>query len=176
MRTDSHLPVPRSMQRLLLGLVLAVMAATGAWLVLERRAADRAVAPVPDAGRALDGLADAVSGKLKVDPKLAGDIAALKSAIRDTIEQAWERRAELRPGDADVSAAVTAALAERLAVAPSDLWMVGDSGNDVLAARAIGASAVAVSWGLTDRERLAALEPDVMIDEMGALLRLRGGA
>ncbi len=57
-----------------------------------------------------------------------------------------------------------------------DVWMVGDSGNDVLAARAIGASAVAVSWGLTDRERLEALEPDVMLEDFPSLLGLMGRA
>ena len=48
--------------------------------------------------------------------------------------------------------------------------MVGDSGNDVQAAKAIGASSVAVSWGLTDRDKLASFEPDVMLEEFASIL------
>lgn len=50
------------------------------------------------------------------------------------------------------------------------VWMVGDSCNDVNAARAIGATAIAVDWGLTERERLQACGPDVMLSGIAELL------
>ena len=54
------------------------------------------------------------------------------SDIRDTIEQAWERRGELRPGDREVADAVHAALAEldsgraRVAEPGPEGWVVND--------------------------------------------------
>jgi 2,3,4,5-tetrahydropyridine-2-carboxylate N-succinyltransferase len=54
------------------------------------------------------------------------------SDIRDTIEQAWERRAELRPGETEVADAVHAALAElesgraRVAEPGAEGWVVND--------------------------------------------------
>jgi phosphoglycolate phosphatase len=50
-----------------------------------------------------------------------------------------------------------------------DIWMVGDSRNDVLAAREIGASAVAVGWGLTEASVLLELQPDLMLSEFAEL-------
>jgi len=41
-----------------------------------------------DAGAALDGLADAIKGKLKVDPALAGDIATLKETTTENYRRA----------------------------------------------------------------------------------------
>jgi phosphoglycolate phosphatase len=63
-----------------------------------------------------------------------------------------------------------AALSE-LAIADGaeNVWMVGDSGNDVLAAREIGATAVAVDWGLTEPSALLELKPDLMLSEFAEL-------
>ena len=66
-----------------------------------------------------------------------------------------------------------AALSEmELEASGADVWMVGDSSNDVRAAKAIGATAVAVSWGLTAVERLEAEEPDVMVNDFSSFVAL----
>jgi acetolactate synthase-1/2/3 large subunit len=41
-----------------------------------------------DAGRALDGLADAIAGRIKIDPALAGDIATLKETTTENYRRA----------------------------------------------------------------------------------------
>jgi len=55
-----------------------------------------------------------------------------------------------------------------------EVWMVGDSGNDVLAGRAIGATTVSVAWGLTERGRLEGFAADRMIEGMGEMVGLVG--
>ena len=66
-----------------------------------------------------------------------------------------------------------------LDVAPADVVVVGDSSNDILAARALGAVAVGCAWGLNPREELQALGPDHLIDALPDLAALyappRGG-
>ena len=63
-----------------------------------------------------------------------------------------------------------AALSELgIADGAENVWMVGDSGNDVLAAREIGATAVAVDWGLTEPSALLELKPDLMLSEFAEL-------
>lgn len=52
------------------------------------------------------------------------------------------------------------------------VWMVGDSGNDVLGGRAIGATTIGVRWGLVDPEKLETFEPDAMLSGFGELLGL----
>src|SRR6478736_4352458 len=53
--------------------------------------------------------------------------------------------------------------AERLGADPAQTAYVGDSPFDVLAARAAGMYAVAVTWGrIHDRSKLHAAEPDVI--------------
>lgn len=59
---------------------------------------------------------------------------------------------------------------ERLGVAPGPgVWMVGDSPNDILAARALGLGAIAVSWGLSDPATLAGYAPDRMLTRFDEL-------
>ncbi len=68
---------------------------------------------------------------------------------------------------------------EGLDVAPRDVVVVGDSSNDILAARALGAVAVGCAWGLNPREELRALQPDHLIESLSELAALyalpRGG-
>lgn len=52
------------------------------------------------------------------------------------------------------------------------VWMVGDSGNDVLGGRAIGATTIGVRWGLVDPEKLELFEPDAMLSSFAELLEL----
>lgn len=54
------------------------------------------------------------------------------------------------------------------------VWMVGDSHNDVLSGRAIGAGTVGVTWGIGDLERLRAARPDHVVDSAGELVRIVG--
>jgi pyrophosphatase PpaX len=60
---------------------------------------------------------------------------------------------------------------ERLGARAEDSAYVGDSPFDVLAAKAAGMHAVAVTWGrIHDRARLEAEEPDVVVDRPEELL------
>jgi pyrophosphatase PpaX len=52
---------------------------------------------------------------------------------------------------------------------PCDCVYVGDATVDVLAARAAGMAAIAVSWGAADREALAATGPEALVDTVADL-------
>jgi 2-phosphoglycolate phosphatase len=69
--------------------------------------------------------------------------------------------------------------ARQLGVPVAEVVMVGDGPQDVLAGRAAGAFTVGVRGGIQAFERLAAAEPDVMIDTLaelpGAISRLESG-
>ena len=58
---------------------------------------------------------------------------------------------------------------EGLDVSPDEVAVVGDSPNDVLAARALGAISVGAAYGLTPRERLLAARPDHVIADIREL-------
>jgi len=62
--------------------------------------------------------------------------------------------------------------AAELEIRAADAWMVGDSPNDLIAARRIGCGAVAVSYGLKDRSLLEAEHPDALLDRFDELLEL----
>jgi phosphoglycolate phosphatase-like HAD superfamily hydrolase len=47
--------------------------------------------------------------------------------------------------------------------------LVGDAPSDIVAARANGARAVAVHTGISTREELAALEPDILLEDLRGL-------
>lgn len=81
------------------------------------------------------------------------------------------RGVELKPGPALLQLAC-----EGLGVPAAEVWMVGDSPNDVGAAQAVGAVAVGVSWGLVPVEALRASGPDVVVDSFGGLVELVRGA
>ncbi len=59
--------------------------------------------------------------------------------------------------------------AELLAVSPQECVFVGDSPHDVEAGRAAGAHTVAITWGVSDADRLRAAGPDFMIDDIAEL-------
>jgi phosphoglycolate phosphatase len=61
---------------------------------------------------------------------------------------------------------------EGLTVAPAAVVVVGDSPNDILAARALGAVAVGCTWGLVPAVELLALRPDHLIETPLALAAL----
>ena len=61
--------------------------------------------------------------------------------------------------------------AERMGADPAETAYVGDSPFDVLAAKAAGMHAIAVTWGrIHDRKRLEQAEPDAIIDRAVELL------
>ncbi|EAQ81241.1 HAD family hydrolase [Blastopirellula marina] len=52
------------------------------------------------------------------------------------------------------------------AVRGDQIWVIGDTANDVRCARAIGAKAAAVATGVFLREELAMSEPDLLFDDL----------
>ncbi len=61
---------------------------------------------------------------------------------------------------------------EGLDVAPGDIVVVGDSPNDIDAARAFGALAVGCTYGLVAKSRVRAAQPDLVIDTITDLAGL----
>ncbi len=59
---------------------------------------------------------------------------------------------------------------EAFGVTPAQCLMVGDSRNDILAARACGMPVVALSYGYNHGEPIEATQPDRVIDSLTALL------
>jgi len=55
------------------------------------------------------------------------------------------------------------------------VFYIGDTAGDVLEARAAGVRTVAVTWGWHDRERLAAVHPDFLVDTPEGLLSMGSG-
>jgi len=64
--------------------------------------------------------------------------------------------------------------AERFGVPPGESLLIGDSKNDVAAARAAGAHIVCVSYGYNHGEDIRAAEPDAVIDSLSELPGLLG--
>jgi phosphoglycolate phosphatase len=48
-------------------------------------------------------------------------------------------------------------------------WMVGDSWLDIEAGRAAGLRTCAVTWGVSDHDRLRAARPDIVVESVGDL-------
>ncbi len=49
---------------------------------------------------------------------------------------------------------------------PSDVWVVGDTVNDIACARSIGANVLAVSTGGSTHEQLQEAEPDLLVEDL----------
>lgn len=64
---------------------------------------------------------------------------------------------------------------ERLSVQPEEAVLVGDSTNDVRAARTAGVPACAVGYGYGNRDKVSALTPDYYCEKPGDLLSLLFG-
>ena len=67
------------------------------------------------------------------------------------------------------------AVMDRLGVSPEACAMVGDSPQDILAAKAAGCLAVGVTWGFRSRAQLEEAGADVIVDAAEELLNLAGG-
>ena len=63
---------------------------------------------------------------------------------------------------------------QRLGVTPEECAMVGDSPQDILAAKAAGCRSVGVTWGFRSRKELEEAGADVIIDSAEALPELEG--
>ena len=59
---------------------------------------------------------------------------------------------------------------QQLAVEVADSIMVGDSSNDILAARNAGMRCLYVSYGYSDAKTVKTLEPDVVLDSFAELM------
>ncbi len=85
---------------------------------------------------------------------------------------AWGTFGEEGP-DRDALARLAAArAAERHGVPPARCIVVGDTRHDITCARAAGAHVVAVASGGAAREELAALAPDLLLDDLREHARL----
>jgi 2-phosphoglycolate phosphatase len=99
-------------------------------------------------------------------------------AVLDELDLARHFRVVVAGGDAPQpkpSAEPLTFIAERLGVSPSELVMVGDGPQDVLAGRAAGARTVGVLGGMASDQRLLAAAPDAVLatlEELSALVEV----
>jgi len=63
------------------------------------------------------------------------------------------------------SPTVALRIAAHWQIDPREIAIVGDSDVDIRTARSAGMTAIAVSWGLRDREELFFAKPDLMVDD-----------
>jgi len=77
----------------------------------------------------------------------------------------------LKPHPAPVTATARA-----LGVPAEALWVVGDGAQDIQAARAAGATAIAVLGGFTSEQRLRETRPDALLESLPRLVALRDAA
>ncbi|HCT3872306.1 TPA: phosphoglycolate phosphatase [Klebsiella michiganensis] len=61
-------------------------------------------------------------------------------------------------------------VAEKLGLAPADLLFVGDSRNDIQAAKAAGCSSIGLTYGYNYGEPISLSEPDYIFDQFNELL------
>jgi phosphoglycolate phosphatase len=64
---------------------------------------------------------------------------------------------------------------EKYGVSRGKAFYVGDTAGDIREAKAAGVRSVAVTWGWHDRERLAAVNPDFIVDNPEGLLSITAG-
>ena len=64
---------------------------------------------------------------------------------------------------------------ERLEVSPGKCVVIGDSVNDVLAAKKIGSVSVAVTTGIDPKDRIKNVFPDILIDNLNELVEKMDG-
>jgi len=65
-------------------------------------------------------------------------------------------------------------VAQKLGLAPAELLFVGDSRNDIQAAKAAGCSSVGLTYGYNYGESIALSEPDYIFDQFNELLPALG--
>lgn len=149
-------------------------------LVVERLEAELAAAVelIRQKGRVLPGVVEILTA-LHGDPKVAQSVltgntaanAATKLAAFDLGRWLDLEIAAYGSDDRDRRALVPIALAraaERrgLALTPDDVWVVGDTPNDLHCARAGGARCVLVGTGNVPTVELARFDPDAVLDDL----------
>jgi pyrophosphatase PpaX len=133
--------------------------------------------PLHDDLEACAGMGDVLE-RLHAEGRRLGIVTAKR---RDTAELAFEKvalghlfEAIVGGGDTEKHKPDPEPLllgAERLGADPAETAYVGDSPFDMLAAKAAGMYAVAVTWGrIHDRATLEAVEPDAIVDTAEELL------
>ncbi len=65
-------------------------------------------------------------------------------------------------------------MAQKLGLAPAELLFVGDSRNDIQAAKAAGCNSVGLTYGYNYGESIALSEPDYIFDQFNELCPLSG--
>jgi phosphoglycolate phosphatase len=166
----------------------------GAWRLVERGVADLGL----DVNEALAEFRahygahclDRTRPYAGIEPMLEG-LASIPCAVVSNKPQAfcetivrglgWDRRfgavVGARSGVAVKPAADLLALAAaQLGVALAECWMIGDSPNDLRAARAAGCVGVGVGWGLVAAEIVRAEAPALWLQQPADLLTLLRGA
>jgi phosphoglycolate phosphatase len=61
---------------------------------------------------------------------------------------------------------------DKYQVAPDDIYYIGDTTGDIKEGRAAGVKTVGVTWGWHDKERMAAVKPDYLLQKPEDLLKL----
>jgi len=64
---------------------------------------------------------------------------------------------------------------EKLNVSPSDTIMVGDSKNDILAAKRAGIKSIAITHGYSQGEDIKGLDADFVVDDIREILKVMYG-
>jgi pyrophosphatase PpaX len=135
--------------------------------------------PLHEELQACEGMDD-VLARLKAEGRRLGVVTAKRRA---TVELAFaavplghlfdtivggDETAKHKPDPEPLLLAAT-----RMGADPAETAYVGDSPFDVLAAKAAGMFAIAVTWGrIHDRAKLEAVEPDAIVDRAEELLEL----
>jgi phosphoglycolate phosphatase len=122
--------------------------------------------PMPGALEALDGLAHYSLGICTNKPRVTSVavLRGLELEARFAGVVAGDDLPQRKPDPAPVVEA-----ARRIGVPVSEVIMVGDGPQDILSGRAAGAYTVGVRGGIQAFERLAASEPDCVIDTLAEL-------
>jgi phosphoglycolate phosphatase len=61
---------------------------------------------------------------------------------------------------------------DKYQVDPDDIYYIGDTTGDIKEGRAAGVKTVGVTWGWHDKERMAAVKPDYLLEKPEDLLKL----
>ena len=131
--------------------------------------------------RAYDGIDDVLVELEREGARLG----IVTSKMRDAVDLAWDALPPpivwdcvITTEDTEVHkphpAPILKAL-ERVGAAPAEAVYIGDSPFDLQSANAAGCSAIGVTWGVFNRETLAAENPLAVVDTPAELLEVLAG-
>lgn len=109
---------------------------------------------------------DVLLGLLTGNVKLGADLKLNHFQIRDYF--AFGGFGDHHPDRGDVARAALRAAEQHVghSISPDQVFVIGDTPNDVRCARAIGVKAVAVATGIYSREQLQASNPDLLLENL----------